>query len=128
MSLCFPKIWKLSKNLTTFQKFENFPKIWTLFKNLKNFWKIWKLLKIWKFSDNLKLFQKSEIFSKIWKFSENLNNFWKSETFPHHCNQMSQRSHVSRVALYCQKSKGGSVSEWFSQSVTRSPIELSGDS
>ena len=34
--------------------------------------------------------------------------------FPHHCDQMSQRSHVSLIS----KTKGGSVSQWVSDKVT----------
>ena len=40
----------------------------------------------------------------------------------HHSDQMSQRSHVSRAALCMSKSK---VAQSLSESVTRSPIELS---
>ena len=49
----FQKIWKLSKNLKTFQKSENFSKIWKLLRNLKIFWKFKNLPKIWNFSENL---------------------------------------------------------------------------
>ena len=43
---------------------------------------------------------------------------------PHHSDQMSQRSQVSRVALCMSKVKvTHSVSDWVSESVTRSPIE-----
>ena len=44
---------------------------------------------------------------------------------PHHSDQVSQRSQVSGVTLLLCFSKGLSVSEWMSESVTRSPIELS---
>ena len=44
---------------------------------------------------------------------------------PHNSDQMSQRSQVSRVTLLLCFSKGLSVSEWVSEWVTRSPIELS---
>ena len=65
---------------------------------------------------------------------QQIQNFQKGQSvgqimFPHHSDQMSHRSQVSRVALCMSKSKGGSVSESVSQSVsqsvTRSPIELS---
>ena len=42
----FQKIWKLSKNLKTFQKSENFSKIWKLLRNLKTFKKSENFLKI----------------------------------------------------------------------------------
>ena len=41
---------------------------------------------------------------------------------PHHSDQMSQRSQVSRVALWMTISKV--LSDWVTESVTRSPIEL----
>ena len=41
---------------------------------------------------------------------------------PHHSDQMSQRSQVSRVALFLSSSKV--LSQWLNQWVTRSPIEL----
>ena len=44
---------------------------------------------------------------------------------PHHSDQMSQRSQVSGVTLLLCFSKGPSLSQWVSESVTRSPIELS---
>ena len=71
----FQKIWKLSKNLKTFQKSEKFSKIWKLLRNLKTFEKSENFLKILKFTENL------IFFSKIWKFSKNLKKnlifFWK---------------------------------------------------
>ena len=45
--------------------------------------------------------------------------------FPHHSDQMSQRSQVSRIALCMAKVKVTQlVSEWVTDWVTRSPIEL----
>ena len=61
-----------------------------------------------------KKFQKS---SKKFKFFGQVMS-------PHHSDQMSQRSQVSRVALCMSKVKVLSVSQSVSQSVTRSPIEL----
>ena len=43
---------------------------------------------------------------------------------PHHPDQMSQGWQVSGVTLLLCFSKGRSLSEWVSESVTRSPIEL----
>ena len=47
--------------------------------------------------------------------------FFGQVMFPHHSDQMSQRSQVSRVTLLVCFLKGHSVSQW----VTKSPIELS---
>ena len=78
------------------------------------------------------------------KFPPNLGFFWESGSnsiqilliehlmvmviglvrSPHHSDQMSQRSQVSRVALCMSKVKVPWVSEWVSEWVTRSPIEL----
>ena len=82
----------------------------------KNFREIWKLSsEIWKFSANLKCFpkicqnwQKLSKLSKIVKIFKNCQNCqklkkkWKNVgqvLFPHHSDQMSQRSQVSRVTL-----------------------------
>ena len=94
----------LSKILKIFQKSENLPEIFQKSENLP---------KIWKSSKNLKIFQKSENSQKILKFMS-----------PHHSDQMSQRSQVSWVALCMSKVKVPSVSQFVSESVTRSPIEL----
>ena len=72
-----------------------------------------------KSSKNLKIFQKSENLPNIWKSSKN------RKIFQNLSDQMSQRSQVSRVALCMSKVKvSESVSQWVSEWVTRSPIEL----
>ena len=42
----------------------------------------------------------------------------------HHCDEMSQRSQVSRVALCMSKVKKSTASDWLTELLTRSPIEL----
>ena len=59
----------------------------------------------------------------VQKMSNNCQNVGQV-MFPHHSDKMSQRSQVSRVALCMSKVKVLSVSQWVTQSVTRSPIEL----
>ena len=51
-------------------------------------------------------------------------SFFGQVICPHHSDQMSERSQVSRVALCISISKVPSASQSVSQSVTRSPIEL----
>ena len=67
------QVTKTFKRSETFKKSENIPKIWRLLKNLKTFQKSdfflkksENILKVSKFYKNLKFFQKLEIFPKIW--------------------------------------------------------------
>ena len=99
------------------QVFKNSSLSWKVSENLKSFRKSEKFLKIWKVSKNLKSFQKSEKFPKIWKWTGHVS--------------LSLWSHVSRVASLSECSLVvffNSGSDSVSQSVTREPIELSGDS
>ena len=105
----FQKLWKLPKSLKPFRKSENIQNLLKIVK--KNCQNCQKLLKIVK---NCQNFSK---FFKIFKIVKNCQNV-SQVMFPHHCDQMSQRSLVSRVALWCQKTKGGSVSQWVSESVS----------
>ena len=149
----FKNLKSFFESLKSFWKSEKFSKIWKVFENLKSFWKSEKFLKTWKVSENLKSFQKSEkfpkiwkvsksrefsknlnFFSKIWKNSENLKFFRKSEIF-------QVRSCLLVALITCLKGHkslrvlcGSVFQQWLvrmesvSQSVTREPIELSGDS
>ena len=77
----FPKIWKFSENLKSFQKCFISPKIFLkseffFSKNQKIFWKSKKLsvVPLAMFFQNLKIFPKSKNFLKIWTFQKVKNN------------------------------------------------------
>ena len=88
---------------------------------------------IWMFSENQKFFQKSEIFPKIWNFSENLKFFLISENFSKIFCQLITlitclKGSKSLRMLYGSVFQQCGLTDWLSEWVTRSPIELSGDS
>ena len=95
----FQKLWKLPKNLKTFRKSENIQKLSKIVKKNVKIVKIVKncqhCQKLSNLSKNVKIVKKYQKLSTLSK----IVNMLSQVMFPHHCDQMSQRSLVSRVAL-----------------------------
>ena len=109
----FSEIFRFTENFQIFGKFSDF---WKIFR----FWEKFQILG--KFSDFGKIFRfskKNQIFRKFSDFGKIFSHVMS----PHHSDQMSQWSQVSRIALCMAKvnvtqAMSDSVSQWVSDKVT----------
>ena len=112
------KLLRLSKIVRNCQDCWKWSKLSKIVKNCQKLSKIVKIVKIVK---NCQKCQNSQKLSKLSKIVKSCQNCKKNcqnlgqVMFPHHSDQMSQRSQVSRIALCMAKVK---VTDWVTESVS----------
>ena len=112
-SFLFQSVWNFfSENFSDFRKFSDLRKIFRFSENFQIFGKFSDFGKNFRFWEKFQILGKFSDFGKIFRFSKKIQIFRKFSDFgkifshvmsPHHSDQMSQWSQVSRIALCMAK-------------------------
>ena len=113
---------RFSENFKIFGKFWDFWKILRFSKNFEIFKKIWDFRKNWDFRKILRFSENFEIFGKCWDFRKILR--FSIKVWDFRKNLIKCLKGYKSLESLCNVKIKKSLSEWVSESVTRSPIEL----